>query len=79
MKNRLMSFYGRMTLRKRRIIETVNDLLKNKAQLVDSRHRSMTNILVSLSVALGAYCFFDNKPEALAGYVVEKEKQLTLF
>lgn len=28
---------------------------------------------------LGAYCFFDNKPQALQGYVVEDTKQLALF
>ena len=36
--------------RKRYIIETINDLLKNKAQLVHSRHRSITNFLVNLDV-----------------------------
>ena len=37
MKNKLMSFYDKMMLRKRYIIEQrSNDLLKNKAQLVHS-------------------------------------------
>ena len=34
MKNKLMPFYDRMILRKRYIIETINDLLKNTAQIV---------------------------------------------
>ena len=29
--------------------------------------------------ALGAYCFFDNKPKALQGYCIEVTKQLSLF
>ena len=39
MKNKLMPFYDRMMLRKRYIIETINDLLKNTAQIVHSRLR----------------------------------------
>ena len=33
MKNKLMPFYDKMMLRKRYIIETINDLLKNTAQI----------------------------------------------
>lgn len=51
MKNRLMSFYYKMMLRKRYIIETINDLLKNKSQLVHSRHRLITNFLVPCGCA----------------------------
>ena len=29
--------------------------------------------------ALGAYCFFDNKPKALPGYCIENTNQLSLF
>ena len=29
--------------------------------------------------ALCAYCFFDNKPEAIQGYHIEDTKQLSLF
>ena len=56
-----------------------HDLLKNKAQLVHSRHRSITNFLVNLVAVLGAYCFFENKPDALQGYYIEDSKQLALF
>ena len=69
----------KMMLRKRYIIETINDLLKNKAQLVHSRHRSITNFLMNLVAVLGAYCFFENKPDALQGYCIEDSKQLSLF
>ncbi len=61
------------------IIETINDMLKNTAQIVHSRHRSVSNFIMNLISALGAYCFFDNKPKALQGYCIEDTKQLTLF
>ena len=79
MRNRLMPFYDKMMLRKRYIIETINDMLKNTAQIVHSRHRSINNFIMNLISALGAYCFFDNKPKALVGYVIEDTKQLSLF
>ena len=79
MKNKLMPFYDRMMLRKRYIIETINDMLKNTAQIVHSRHRSVSNFIMNLISALGAYCFFDNKPKALQGYCIEETKQLSLF
>ena len=79
MKNKLMPFYDRMMLRKRHIIETINDLLKNTAQIVHSRHRSVGNFIMNLISALGAYCFFENKPKALQGYCIEQTRQLELF
>ena len=59
--------------------ETINDMLKNTAQIVHSRHRSVNNFIMNLISALGAYCFFDNKPKALQGYCIENTKQLSLF
>ena len=53
MKNKLMPFYDRMMLRKRYIIETINDMLKNTAQIVHSRHRSVSNFIMNLISALG--------------------------
>ena len=60
-----MPLWDKMMLRKRYIIECINELLKNKANLVHSRHRSVHNFLMNLCAALAAYCFFENKPEAL--------------
>ena len=68
----------KVMLRKRYIIECINELLKNKANLVHSRHRSIHNFIMNLCSALTAYCFCDNKPEALPVYV-EKSRQLELF
>ena len=79
MKNKLMPFYDRMMLRKRYIIETINDMLKNKAQIVHSCHRSVSNFIMNLISALRAYYFFDNKLSALSGYTIEDTKQLNLF
>ena len=70
--------WDKIMLRKRYIIECINELLKNKANLVHSRHRSIHNFIMNLYSTLTAYCFFDNKPEALPVYV-EKSKQLELF
>ena len=61
------------------IIETINDMLKNTAQIVHSRHRSVSNFIMNLISALGAYCVVDNKPKPLQGYCIEDTKQLTLF
>jgi len=61
------------------LIETINDMLKNTAQLVHSRHRSINNFTMSMISALAAYCFFDNKPQALEGFYIEDTKQLMLF
>ena len=60
-------------------VETINDMLKNTAQIVHSRHRSVSNFIMNLISALGAYCFFDNKPKAMQGYCIEDTKQLSLF
>jgi hypothetical protein len=79
MKNKLMPMWDKVMLRKRCIIETINDMLKNTAQLVHSRHRSVNNFIMSMIAALAAYCFFDNKPQALEGYCIENTKQLMLF
>ena len=38
MKNRLMSFYDRIMLRKRSVIETINDELKNICEVEPGRH-----------------------------------------
>ncbi len=71
MKNRLMPLWEKIMLRKRCIIETINDLLKNREQLVHSRHRSVHNFIMNLCGALTAYCFSDNKPQALPKHVIK--------
>jgi transposase len=70
-KNRLpMSLTDRILLRKRAIIESVIDQLKNISQIEHSRHRSVTSFLVNLLCGLIAYSRQPKKPslgrEALA-------------
>ena len=69
---------GQDDARKLDIIECINELLKNKANLVHSRHRSVHNFLMNLCAALAAYCFFENKPEGLL-VRIEKSRPLELF
>jgi hypothetical protein len=48
MKKSLISFHEKLLLRKRSIIETVFDYLKNKLELEHSRHRSINNFIVHI-------------------------------
>ena len=57
-----MSVSDKLILRKRAIIETVNDELKNIAQVEHSRHRSFDNFVVNLLGGIAAYCYFPKKP-----------------
>ncbi len=62
MKNKLMDLYDRLMLRKRTVIESVNDFLKNICDIEHSRYRSVINFLVNLVSALAAYSFLPKKP-----------------
>jgi hypothetical protein len=62
MKNRVMDMCDKILLRKRSIIETVNDFLKNICQIEHTRHRSTINFLVNLLSGLVAYSFLPKKP-----------------
>lgn len=62
MKGGVRTLEDMVLLRKRAIIETVNDELKNIAQVEHSRHRSITNFLSNTFAALAAYCLFPKKP-----------------
>ncbi|MBQ8867413.1 MAG: hypothetical protein IJ013_06805, partial [Bacteroidaceae bacterium] len=58
---------------------TMGWCLKNTAQLVHSRHRSVNNFIMNVVATLAAYSFFDNKPQALQGVHIEKTGQIMLF
>ncbi len=62
MKNTLMELKDKIMLKKRSVIETVNDELKNICQIDHSRHRSFTNFIANLISGLIAYSFFPKKP-----------------
>ena len=62
MKGQIMTNSDKILLRKRALIETINDELKNMAQIEHSRHRSVVGIMVKLMAGLAAYSFFPKKP-----------------
>jgi transposase len=62
MKNRLLSLQDKLLLRKRALIETINDQLKNISQIAHTRHRSARNFLVNLVAGLIAYTHQEKKP-----------------
>jgi len=62
MKNRLMPLIDKLLLRKRAIIESVVDQLKNISQIEHTRHRSPTNAFVNILAGLIAYCHQPKKP-----------------
>jgi hypothetical protein len=62
MKNHLMHLSDKLLLRKRAIIESIIDQLKNISQIEHSRHRSPTNFVVHLIAGLVAYSHQDKKP-----------------
>lgn len=62
MKNRLISVLDSILLRKRALIETVNDQLKNISQIEHSRHRSVTNAMVNFLASLIAYTCQEKLP-----------------
>jgi hypothetical protein len=61
-RNALMDLSDRLLLRKRALIETIIDQLKNSSQLEHSRHRSPINFVVHLLAGLIAYCHQPKKP-----------------
>ena len=62
MTNQLMSLMDKVLLRKRAIIESVNDQLKNICQIEHSRHRRGMNFLANLVGGLIAYSYSPTKP-----------------
>jgi IS5 family transposase len=71
MKNQLMNLSDKLLLRKRAIIETINDQLKNISQIEHSRHRSIAGFMTNVLAGLIAYSHQSKKPslhfrEALA-------------
>ncbi|WP_071880716.1 IS982 family transposase [[Leptolyngbya] sp. PCC 7376] len=62
MKNHRMLWRDKVLARKRALIETVIDQLKNISQIEHSRHRSPANFCVNLLCCLIAYCHQPKKP-----------------
>lgn len=62
MKNKFVSFFDKLLLRKRAIIESVNDQLKNISQIEHTRHRSVWNFYTNVVAGLIAYTYQEKKP-----------------
>ena len=62
MKNRLIDLEDKLFLRKRAIMETINDQLKNISQIEHTRHRSPINCFINIIAGLIAYCHQPKKP-----------------
>lgn len=73
MKNRLLSLWDKLMLRKRNLIETINDQLKNSNQIEHTRHRSPRNFLTNLLAGLVAYQLQPKKPSL---HLTKTEQQL---
>lgn len=77
MKNVLMTMRDKILLRKRSVIETINDQLKNICQAEHSRHRSFGNFITNLVASLIAYSFQEKKPSIK--FDTEISNQIVLF
>ena len=77
MKNVLMTMRDKILLRKRSVIETINDQLKNICQAEHSRHRSFGNFITNLVASLIAYSFQEKKPAIK--FETRKTNQIALF
>ena len=77
MKKQNLSDVDAMLLRKRALVESVNDELKNICKIEHTRHRSIKGFLVNLIAGLTAYCFFPKKPSLNITPI--QSNQLTLW
>jgi len=85
MKSKALSNEEKLLLRKRSVIETVNDELKNICQVEHTRHRSISGFLLNIMSAIAAYSFFPKKPsikkdieETNPNLIKQLEQQLAL-
>lgn len=62
MANKFIPLIDKILLRKRAVVESINDEFKNVCQIEHTRHRSPTNFLVNLCSGLVAYTFLPKKP-----------------
>ena len=77
MKSCFISYSDKSVLRKRAVMETISEELKNVCQIEHSRHRSFANFVINLLSGLAAYCFLPKKPSI--NIETEPDNALTLF
>ena len=73
MKNSLMNLHDKILLRKRSVIETMNDELKNVCNIEHTRHRSVDNFATNLLAGLIAYNLLPKKP-SMNIEIIDKSK-----
>ncbi|QKJ29474.1 IS982 family transposase [Mucilaginibacter mali] len=78
MKNKLMSISDKIMLRKRSVVECVNDALKNICQIEHSRHRSISGFIINLYSGIAAYSFLPKKPSIKTHFEFDHSKSLQL-
>jgi len=74
MKNSLMIIQDKILLRKRALVELVNDELKSHYQIEHTRHRSFENFLSNLISGLIAYSYLEKNPSLNIEEVVENNQ-----
>jgi len=80
MKNQIMELRDKIMLRKRSIIETINDQLKNICMIEHSRHRSFHNFINNVLTGIIAYSFLPKKPSIkFYEFTPTNSNQLLLF
>lgn len=73
MKKQNISDIDAILLRKRALVESVNDELKNICKIEHTRHRSVKGFLLNLIAALSAYCYFPKKPSLNITPIVDNQ------
>jgi IS5 family transposase len=77
-KNKLLLLLDKLRLRKRALMECVNDQLKNISQMEHTPHRSATHRIVNMLAAVVAYTFQPKKP-ALDRFVASQNQEQQLL
>ena len=72
-----MTVSDKIKLRHRAVVESLNDELKNIAQIEHSRHRLFTNFITNALSVLATYYLFPRKPSISLELVTDN--QMTLF
>jgi len=79
MKNCLMPLLDKLLLRKRAIVETIIDQLKNISQIEHSRHRSVVNYFADIVTGLIAYTYRGKLPSLNLGSAEQRLLEGTLM
>ena len=77
MKNSLMLISDKILLRKRALIKSVFDELKNICQIEHTRHRSQEEFIINLLSGLIAYSYLPKKP-SLNLEIIDQSMALSL-